>query len=145
MIRTVLRKTKSVFHHGKPFLLLEACLALLFSSFVLRFLPYQWVTSIMNKNMKWKSTHDKDRKERLLFIGQTIEVASRNIPFELACFTQSLAAKIMLTRRRLKSLLNIGVMVNEEGIKKGHAWLTCGELVIVGRKQHENYKIIKAY
>ena len=58
----------------------------------------------------------------------------RYVPWNTECYTQALAAKILLQKRGIPSLLSIGFKKDEAGKIQGHAWLTINEWVVTGMR-----------
>jgi hypothetical protein len=61
---------------------------------------------------------------------------SRRAPGPTTCLAQALVADVLLRRRGERSALRIGVRKRAgaaPGPLKAHAWVECGDLVVVGR------------
>ena len=56
---------------------------------------------------------------------------SRFVP-RATCLTQALALHILLRRRRLESIIHIGVAKNEGEPLESHAWVESGGRVVIG-------------
>ena len=71
---------------------------------------------------------------------------SNNVPWESACYTQALTAKILLDWYQIESTTYLGVWKDEAANTiKGHAWVKVGNLIITGRKGHKKYKVLTWY
>jgi hypothetical protein len=70
----------------------------------------------------------------LLDIRRAIAMAARNMPWQVVCLPQAIAAKIMLARRGQRSFLHLGARYNKEGRLVAHAWLVASDIVVVGAK-----------
>ncbi len=62
---------------------------------------------------------------------QGIERASRLIP-KATCLTQAITAQVMLARRGQAARLHIGVARGESAKFEAHAWIECGNRIIIG-------------
>lgn len=60
------------------------------------------------------------------------------------CFAQAIAAQRLLKKKHIPSQLYLGVHKKECELK-AHAWLTCGELFITGKKGHEVFSSMIFY
>ena len=61
---------------------------------------------------------------------------SRRAPGPATCLAQALVAEALLRRRGARSVLRIGVRKRTEaspGPLDAHAWVECGDLIVVGR------------
>jgi len=81
----------------------------------------------------------------LAHISWAVAAASRHLPWECLCLAQAMAGKIMLQCRGIPSTLYLGLTRDEETRVKGHAWLTCGEQILLGGQGMEGYKVIATF
>lgn len=63
-------------------------------------------------------------------IVRAVTTASRYIP-GASCLTQALAAQALLARSNHQSRIEIGI-AKEGGLFAAHAWLVCGERIVLG-------------
>lgn len=79
-------------------------------------------------------------------VCRVVRSAARHLPFECACLQQALAARAMLRRRNIPSIIHIGIAKGQgEQADPGldsHAWLTVGEAVLTGKEGHERFNVI---
>lgn len=80
-------------------------------------------------------------------ISWAIRAAAARTPWESACLVRALTGMAMLSRRRIKATLYLGVAKDESGAEtmKAHAWLSCGDNILVGAAGYEEYAVISAY
>ena len=78
-------------------------------------------------------------------LSYAIGVAANNVPWRSDCFPQSIAARLMLRRRGLPSIIHLGVQRIGEADLAGHAWLTCGEIVVTGDVDLDRYTELHRY
>ncbi|MCU0256589.1 MAG: lasso peptide biosynthesis B2 protein [Vicinamibacterales bacterium] len=58
---------------------------------------------------------------------------------------QSLAATLMLRRRRLDAVTCLGVARAEDGRIRAHAWTRCGDLHVAGGVDVARYQVVATY
>nr|WP_321356422.1 lasso peptide biosynthesis B2 protein [uncultured Draconibacterium sp.] len=78
-------------------------------------------------------------------IQYSILRASRRSPWRTMCFEQALTARIMLSRRKIKSVIFFGVNIDNENSNKkmtAHAWLICSGFTVTGGKNNEIYTVV---
>jgi len=129
----------------KPFLILEAYFFMIFSKIALSLFSFKWVAGFMGNLMSESSEEDNYKKEELKLISDSIQISDRNIPMKTECYVQALAARLMINRRKMESTIYLGLMKDEKGDTKGHAWLRSGNFIVTGKKRHKDYQIIATY
>ena len=77
--------------------------------------------------------------EFLRRVGFSVRAAANNVPWRSDCFPQAIAARMLLKRRGHASKIHLGVEKSGEGSIAGHAWLTCGDEVVVGGEDLDRY------
>jgi len=77
-------------------------------------------------------TGDQPSSEFLERVGFAVRAAANNVPWRSNCFPQAIAARMLLRRQGFSTTIHLGVEKDGEGDIAGHAWLTCGETVVVG-------------
>ena len=65
-------------------------------------------------------------------IRWAIEAAAPWLPFRTVCLQQAIAARTMLARRGIVSVLHLGVGGHGEPSLNAHAWLDAGDLKVTG-------------
>lgn len=65
-------------------------------------------------------------------IGLAVNRAARNAPFTAVCLPQAMAARIMLTRRGIPSVLHFGAAKGRRKAVDAHAWLDAGGVEVSG-------------
>lgn len=65
-------------------------------------------------------------------IGWAVTRAARHLPFKAVCLPQAMAAKMMLRRRHVESVLSFGVARDAEGALQSHAWLWAVGVEVTG-------------
>jgi hypothetical protein len=75
----------------------------------------------------------------LIRIGSAVRVAANYVPWRSDCFPQTIAARMLLRRHDFASTIHIGVERVGDDELAGHAWLTCGETVVIGGGELDPY------
>ena len=65
-------------------------------------------------------------------IGWATTRAARHVPFKAVCLPQAMAARIMLRRRGVASVLHFGAAKGREKAIDGHAWLDAAGIEVTG-------------
>jgi hypothetical protein len=110
------------------FLICEAIFALGSARAMVLLVPFRFLA-------KWLArAPDTDRRDDELIrrVRTAVTVAARNVPWNAVCLPQAMAAKAMLARRGHGSALHFGAAIEAGGGISAHAWLTAGEVVVVG-------------
>lgn len=74
----------------------------------------------------------------------SVEAAGRRLPAASTCLTQALATQLLLARRGQPALVRIGVTRGEGGKFEAHAWVECGDEVVIGGHELERYTSLVA-
>ena len=77
--------------------------------------------------------------EFLRRVGFAVGAAANNVPWRSDCFPQAIAARMLLKDSGHASTIHLGVEKSGEGGIAGHAWLTCGDVVVVGGQHLDRY------
>ncbi len=65
-------------------------------------------------------------------VGWAVTRAARHLPFRAVCLPQAMAAKVMLRRRGVVSVLSFGVAPARVMQGESHAWLTAAGVEVTG-------------
>jgi hypothetical protein len=80
-------------------------------------------------------------------VGQhvwAVRAASRCVP-GASCLTQALAAQVLLARSGYDSRIEIGVTKDEQRRFRAHAWVVCGDEIVIGGAQVDRYVPLAAW
>ena len=88
---------------------------------------------------------DEQRSATVLAVRRAILRASEQLPWQSNCLVHALAAKMILKRRGLPSLLQLGVCGGTARELFAHAWLRCGEIEVVGAENSAEFNPIAAF
>jgi len=78
-------------------------------------------------------------EEILRRIGFAVRAAAGNVPWRSDCFPQTIAGHELLKRQGYASKIHLGVERPNKDNIAGHAWLTCGETVVIGGEDLTRY------
>jgi hypothetical protein len=67
-----------------------------------------------------------------LEIGWAVKRAARHVPFKAVCLPQAMAARLMLSRRGVKSILHFGAAKGVRTPIAAHAWLDVAGVEVTG-------------
>jgi hypothetical protein len=73
-----------------------------------------------------------------------VRSASRFVP-GATCLTQALAAQVLLARSGYDSRIEIGVAKDEQRRFRAHAWVVCGDEIVIGRAEADRYVPLAAW
>jgi hypothetical protein len=72
-------------------------------------------------------------------IGNAVGAAGAHVPWRSDCFPRSIAAHQLLKSHGYASTIHLGVEKAGNGELLGHAWVTCGGIVVTGGEQLDRY------
>jgi hypothetical protein len=122
-------------------LLLEATVCLTLARVLLRIAPFPrlarglgaFVSPQEALAARAKTPADPERAARLAErVGWAVRAAARNLPFEVVCLPQAIAARVMLQRRGVPSILHFGVAKGRTKAIDAHAWLDAASVEVTG-------------
>jgi hypothetical protein len=73
-----------------------------------------------------------------------VRAVSRCVP-GATCLTQALAAQVLLARYGYDSRIEIGVAKDEQRRFRAHAWVMCGDEIVIGEVDLEHYVPLAAW
>jgi hypothetical protein len=78
-------------------------------------------------------------------VGWAVQAAAARTPWFSTCLVQSLAGYVILRRRRVPSVVYLGVAKDTAGKLIAHSWLRCGDRIVTGGGDHGRYSVIACY
>lgn len=75
-------------------------------------------------------------------VAKAIRRVERHLPGDGTCLLQARAATRMLRRRRIPSILYVGVKRDDKGDMQSHAWVKNGTLFVTGRHGHRQFAVL---
>lgn len=128
--------------------LAEAALSLGAARLIL-LLPFRWLLRLMGLPLAGAGCSsfalDEEKSAAVLAVRRAILRTSERLPWQSNCLVRALAAKMMLRRRGLPSLLQLGVRVGTTRELFAHAWLRCGEIEVVGAEDSAEFSPIAGF
>lgn len=106
-----------------------------------------WIVPIASLSRWAASRHvgrPVDPDVRPARIGWATEAVARRLAKPQSCLAQALTAQAMLGGRGQSSTLHFGARKQTSEPFRGHAWLECGGVVLVGSDDLEAFQEIKA-
>ena len=128
-------------------LLLEALVHVATARAALLIFPFRWLVTWLG----WKvddsavptpAGHAPPQARR---IASAVELVARRTPWESACLARATAAKLMLRKRGLASQLCLGTRIDSNGKLLAHAWLRCGDDVLVGAAEYRSFTFLSGF
>jgi hypothetical protein len=121
-------------------LLSEAAICLALARLALRFVPFERIgrrlgvfVSPQEARARGAAPTDPTRAARLAErVGWAVRAAARHVPFAAVCLPQAIAARMMLRRRGVASVLHFGVAKGTGEPFDAHAWLDAAGVEVTG-------------
>lgn len=120
-------------------LLIEASSFLLISRLALIGVPFRRLAPRLGRLADVTEAHPQLSADQTLpaaaiaaEIGWAVTRAARYVPFKAVCLPQAMAARLMLQRRHVASVMHFGVARSEEKPLEAHAWLDAAGTEVVG-------------
>ena len=90
-----------------------------------------------------KNSIDSDEITRQVFY--TIRKVDKYAFWTTTCYTQAIAARLILKRNNIQSKIYLGMTKDENGNLLAHAWTKVGDKIITGAGNLEKYKILYVF
>jgi hypothetical protein len=143
-IRRPLRRFAQVDHRRRA-LTVEAVLWLLIARLGLIFVPFpilarRWGAFVppAGPQIKTQADASADAVHQAQEIGWAVTRSARYVPFRAVCLPQAMAARVMLKRRGIASVMHFGAGRGEEKPLEAHAWLDAAGVEVTGYPVPEN-------
>jgi len=78
-------------------------------------------------------------------IGWAVTRSARYVPFKAVCLPQAMAARVMLTRRGVASVMHFGAARGQDKPIDAHAWLDAAGVEVTGYPVAENFAEIACF
>ncbi|HWD28778.1 MAG TPA: lasso peptide biosynthesis B2 protein [Rhizomicrobium sp.] len=118
-------------------LVVEAVIWLALAQLALVFVPFRLLAArfgtVAAADAQPGNRFSEVQFDRAREIGWAVTRAARYVPFRAVCLPQAIAAKAMLSRRHIASVMHFGVAKkNSETPMAAHAWLDAGPVEVTG-------------
>ena len=80
-----------------------------------------------------------------LRIAFAVRAAAANLPWHPNCFPQAIAARALLKRHGFAPRIHLGVERIGDDALAGHAWLSCGDTIVLGGEDLGRYTEIHRF
>ena len=152
LIRRLLRRFGQISNRRRA-LLAEAAAYLLAARLALIFIPFPRLARRLgtfvpptDPRVLQTKTIAADGQARLAEdIGWAVTRAARYLPFKAVCLPQAMAARVMLKRRGVESVMHFGAARGTEKPLDAHAWLDAAGVEVTGYPVAENFAEIACF
>lgn len=151
-IRRPLRRFTQVSKHRRA-LVVEAVAWLLLARLALIVIPFPrlarhlgtFVTPTVARALQTKSKRSQDDTRRAEEVGWAVTRSARYVPFKAVCLPQAMAARVMLKRRGVASVLHFGAAKGQDKPLDAHAWLDAAGVEVTGYPVANNFAEIACF
>ena len=98
-----------------------------------------------DRALKAKSNASEAHARSAEQVGWAVTRAARYVPFSAVCLPQAMAARIMLRRRGVSSVLHFGAAKAQQGPLDWHAWLDAAGVRVTGYPVAEGFTVIACF
>jgi hypothetical protein len=139
LIRRLLLRFRQIDNRRRA-LLAEAVVGLLVARLALIFIPFPrlarrlgtFVPPTDARVAAVRIATTPDEAARAEEIGWAVTRAARYVPFRAVCLPQAMAARVMLERRSVKSVMHFGAAKGQDKPLDAHAWLDAAGVEVTG-------------
>ena len=151
-IRRLIRRLGQI-ENPRRILLGEAVACLAAARLALIFIPFPrlarhlgtFVPPTDPRSFEGRSVPSPDQARLAEAIGWAVTRAARYMPFKAVCLPQAMAARIMLRRRGVKSVMHFGAARGTDKPLDAHAWLDAAGVEVTGYPVAENFAEIACF
>ena len=116
---------------------------------LLLLLPFRWLAPLFGRLHPGGASAlpvlSADENSSAFAVRRAMQRATGRLPWDSSCLVRAIAAQMMLRRRHLPSVLQLGVRVSAGKELCAHAWLKCGEVNVVGEESAVEFTPIAAF
>jgi hypothetical protein len=127
--------------------LLEAMHSLVLARMSL-LIPFRWLVRLLGRlepgTPRSIAVLSADERCAALGVRRAVLRVAVRLPWQSSCLVRALAARMMLRRRHLPSVLQFGVGRTSRELS-AHAWVRCGEIDVVGAETAPDFAPIAAF
>lgn len=134
--------------HREQAMLLEAGFCLALARLAL-WLPFRWLKPLTGRA---ESGADQDGaalgaedKAEAVEVGGVVSRVANRLPWQSSCLVRAIAGRMLLRRRGLPAVLELGVRTGGPSDLMAHAWLRCGDTDVIGVDNAAEYTPIAAF
>lgn len=151
-IRRPLRRFAQVGHRRRA-LVIEAVAWLLLARLALILIPFPrlarslgtFVPPTDSRALRARSKASQNDARIAAEIGWAVTRSARYVPFKAVCLPQAMAARVMLKRRGVASVLHFGAAKGQDKPLDAHAWLNAAGVEVTGYPVAKNFSEIACF
>ena len=121
-------------------LVVEAVAWLLLARLALIFISFPWLARRLGafvapaeaRALQTKAAQSPGHTQLAEAVGWAVTRSARYVPFEAVCLPQAMAARVMLKRRGVASVLHFGAAKGKNKPLDAHAWLDAAGVEVTG-------------
>ncbi len=152
LIRRLLLRFRQIDNRRRA-LLVEAVAYLFAARLALIFIPFPRLarklgTFVPPTDARTSQAHSAttpDQTQAAEAIGWAVTRAARYVPFKAVCLPQAMAARVMLKRRGIGSVMHFGAAKGTAKPLDAHAWLDAAGVEVTGYPVAENFAEIACF
>jgi len=152
LIRRLLLRFAQVGHHRRA-LTAEAVAWLLLARLALIFIPFPslarrfgtFVPPTDKRALQARDWTSPEHAQLAEEVGWAVTRSARYVPFRAVCLPQAMAARIMLKRRGVASVLHFGAGRGQDKPLDAHAWLDAAGVEVTGYPVAKNFAEIGCF
>ncbi|MFC2104094.1 lasso peptide biosynthesis B2 protein [Bacteroidota bacterium] len=119
---------------------------LIYAFILVRIIPLKWFSHLLGEFKKeTKSDFNYDQIKTIDKLKKSIRRIKKQLPWEVKCFEEAIAAKKILEKYKITTTIYLGVAKKTENNLHAHAWLKNGSYFIVGEKGYCHYSVVGFY
>jgi len=134
-------------------LLPEAVICLLAARLALIFVPFPRLASRLGSFVpptdarvsQVRAQAPGDQARLAVAVGWAVTRAARYVPCETVCLPQAMAARVMLKRRGVKSVMHFGAAKGTDKPLNAHAWLDAAGVEVIGYPVNDKFAEIACF
>jgi len=131
---------------NRRWLLLEACLYLVWARLLLLALPFRRLVPLLDRRSSCAAMPDSAARRQLRQdIGWALERASAHLPGQITCFPRGIAAQAMCRRRGMDVILYYGAATLPERGLSAHVWVLDDTEGVTGHQFADDYRILSRF
>jgi Transglutaminase-like superfamily len=116
---------------------------------LLLLVPFRWLAPLFGRLHPGAASAvpvlSEDENSSAFAVRRAMLRATGRLPWDSSCLVRSLAAQMMLRRRHLPSVLQLGVRAGAATELSAHAWLKCGDVNVVGDESAAEFTPLAAF
>jgi hypothetical protein len=152
LIRRLLLRFRQVDNRRRA-LLAEAVAYLLTARLALIFIPFPRLARRLGNFVAPADAHASQMQTETTLeqarlaedVGWAVTRAARYVPFKAVCLPQAMAARVMLKRRGVKSVMHFGAAKGQDKPLDAHAWLDAAGVEVTGYPVAETFAEIACF